>query len=124
MKFSLTKSALILSIAFFVSGCKEDPQRHLKLGKWYAQKGLVEEAILEFREVTRLYPDSYKELNREEFQALSKAHYNLSLMYTKKGWWSYALQEAETCFQMQPTKEHYELVALIKQRVELEESGS
>jgi hypothetical protein len=107
-----------------VSGCKEDPQRHLKLGKWYAQKGLVEEAILEFREVTRLYPDSYKELNREEFQALSKAHYNLSLMYTKKGWWSYALQEAETCFQMQPTKEHYELVALIKQRVELEESGS
>ncbi|MBT3662117.1 MAG: hypothetical protein HN927_02860 [Candidatus Marinimicrobia bacterium] len=124
MKFSLTTPALILSIAFFVSGCKEDPQRHLKLGKWYAQKGLVEEAILEFREVTRLYPDSYKELNREEFQALSKAHYNLSLMYTKKGWWSYALQEAETCFQMQPTKEHYELVALIKQRVELEESGS
>jgi hypothetical protein len=124
MKFSLTKPALILSIAFFVSGCKEDPQRHLKLGKWYAQKGLVEEAILEFREVTRLYPDSYKELNREEFQALSKAHYNLSLMYTKKGWWNYALQEAETCFQMQPTKEHYELVALIKQRVELEESGS
>jgi|TARA_B100001079_G_scaffold89951_2_gene77229 tetratricopeptide (TPR) repeat protein len=124
MKFSLTTPALILSIAFFVSGCKEDPQRHLKLGKWYAQKGLVEEAILEFREVTRLYPDSYKELNREEFQALSKAHYNLSLMYTKKGWWNYALQEAETCFQMQPTKEHYELVALIKQRVELEESGS
>ncbi len=124
MKVSLTTPALILSIAFFVSGCKEDPQRHLKLGKWYAQKGLVEEAILEFREVTRLYPDSYKELNREEFQALSKAHYNLSLMYTKKGWWNYALQEAETCFQMQPTKEHYELVALIKQRVELEESGS
>ncbi len=124
MKFSLTTPALILSIAFFVSGCKEDPQRHLKLGKWYAQKGLVEEAILEFREVTRLYPDSYKELNREEFQALSKAHYNLSLMYTKKGWWNYALQEAEICFQMQPTKEHYELVALIKQRVELEESGS
>jgi tetratricopeptide (TPR) repeat protein len=124
MKFSLPKAVLILSIAFIVSSCKEDPQRHLKLGKWYAQKGLVEEAILEFREVTRLYPDSYKKLKREDFQALSKAHYNLSLMYTKKGWWSYALQEAETCFQMQPTKEHYELVTLIKQRAELEESGS
>jgi len=84
MKFSLPKAVLILSIAFIVSSCKEDPQRHLKLGKWYAQKGLVEEAILEFREVTRLYPDSYKELKREDFQALSKAHYNLSLMYTKK----------------------------------------
>jgi hypothetical protein len=107
-----------------VSGCKEDPQRHLKLGKWYAQKGLVEEAILEFREVTRLYPDSYKELKREDFQALSKAHYNLSLMYTKKGWWNYALKEAETCFQMQPTKDHHDLVTLIKQRASLEDSGS
>ena len=68
----------------------------------------------------RLYPDSYKELKREDFQALSKAHYNLSLMYTKKGWWNYALQEAETCFQMQPTKEHYELVTMRKQRAELE----
>jgi len=124
MKSSLTKTFLILSLALIVSGCKEDPQRHLKLGKWYAQKGLVEEAILEFREVTRLFPDSHKDLKREEFQALSKAHYNLSLMYTKKGWWSYALKEAETCFQMQPTKDHYDLVTLIKQRAALEESGS
>ncbi|MDP6338699.1 MAG: hypothetical protein QF842_00010 [Candidatus Marinimicrobia bacterium] len=123
MKFSLNKTVLILSLAFILSGCKDDPQRHLKLGKWYAQKGLVEEAILEFREVTRLYPDSHKELKREDFQALSRAHYNLSLMYTKKGWWDYALKEAETCFEMQPTKEHYELVTLIKQRAELEESG-
>lgn len=124
MKFSFIKTALILSVAFTLSGCKEDPQRHLKLGKWYAQKGLLEEAILEFREVTRLYPDSYKALKREDFEALSKAHYNLSLMYTKKGWWSYALKEAETCFQMQPTKDHHDLVTLIKQRAELEKSGS
>ena len=124
MKFSFIKTALILSIAFTLSGCKEDPQRHLKLGKWYAQKGLLEEAILEFKEVTRLYPDSYKALKREDFKALSRAHYNLSLMYTKKGWWSYALKEAETCFQMQPTKDHHDLVTLIKQRAELEKSGS
>ena len=124
MKSSFIKTALILSVAFTLSGCKEDPQRHLKLGKWYAQKGLLEEAILEFREVTRLYPDSYKALKREDFEALSKAHYNLSLMYTKKGWWSYALKEAETCFQMQPTKDHHDLVTLIKQRAELEKPGS
>ncbi|MDP6628110.1 MAG: hypothetical protein QF418_00550 [Candidatus Marinimicrobia bacterium] len=124
MKFSFIKTALILSIAFLVSGCKEDPQRHLNLGKWYAQKGLVEEAILEFKEVTRLYPEPHKNLAREDYQALSKAHYNLSLMYTKKGWWDYALKEAEICFQMLPTKDHYDLVSLIKQRAELEESGS
>ena len=124
MKFCITKTVLILSLSFLISGCKEDPERHLKLGNWYVQKGLVEEAILEFREVTRLYPDSYKELKREDFEILSKAHYNLSLMYTKKGWWNYALKEAETCFQMQPTKANYDLVTLIKQRAKLEESGS
>ena len=124
MKFSLIKTALILSIAFLVSGCKEDPQRHLNLGKWYAQKGLVEEAILEFKEVTRLYPEPHKNLAREDYQALSKAHYNLSLMYTKKGWWDYALKEAETCFQLQPTKEHFDLLNLIKKRSELDNSES
>ena len=124
MKFHLIKTLTILFITFIIIGCKEDPQRHLKLGKWYAQKGLIEEAILEFKEVTRLYPETYMSLSREDFQTLSKAHYNLSLMYTKKGWWDYALKEAEVCFQMQPTKDHYDLVSLIKQRAKLEESGS
>ena len=124
MNYHLIKPLTVLIIVLFISGCKDDPQRHLKLGKWYAQKGLVEEAILEFKEVTRLYPDAYQNLRREDFQALSKAHYNLSLMYTKKEWWNYALMEAETCFQMQPTKNHYDLIILIKQRAALEEPGS
>ena len=59
-------------------------------------------------------------LSREDFTTLSKAHYNLSLMYTKKGWWEYALKEAETCFELQPIKDHYDLVSLIKKRSKLE----
>ena len=43
-------------------------------------------------------------------------------MYTKKGWWEYALKEAETCFELQPIKDHYDLVSLIKQRSKLEVS--
>ena len=70
------------------------------------------------------WSEVHQNLGRNDFQALSKAHYNLSLMYTKKGWWDYALKEAETCFQMQPTKSHYELVNLIKKRASLEKSGS
>ena len=124
MKNSITKSLIFLFITLVISSCKEDPQQHLELGKWYAQKGLVEEAILEFKEVTRLYPDMHQGLDRKDFQALSQAHYNLSLMYTKKGWWDYALKEAEICFQMQPTKSNYELVKLIKQRANLENPGS
>ena len=122
MKYTSIKQLLILSFLLFIIGCKEDPQRHLKLGQWYAQKDLIEEAILEFKEVTRLFPLEVQTLSREDFATLSKAHYNLSLMYTKKGWWEYALKEAETCFELQPIKDHYDLVSLIKQRSKLEVS--
>ena len=125
MKYSNIFKAFILAyLLIFISGCKDDPKRHLELGEWYAKKGLVEEAILEFKEVTRLYPATMNNLDREDFQSLSKAHYNLSLMYTKKGWWDYALEEAELCFKLQPTKEHFELLDLIKQRSKLEKSES
>ena len=125
MKYSnIFKAFLLVYFLVLVSGCKDDPKRHLELGEWYAKKGLVEEAILEFKEVTRLYPASLNNLDREDFQSLSKAHYNLSLMYTKKGWWDYALEEAELCFKLQPTKKHFELLDLIKQRSKLENSES
>ena len=125
MKYSNIYKAFILAyFLIFISGCKDDPKRHLELGEWYAKKGLVEEAILEFKEVTRLYPSTINNLDREDFQSLSKAHYNLSLMYTKKGWWDYALEEAELCFKLQPTKENFELLDLIKQRSKLENSES
>ena len=120
MKYTSTKQLFILIFTLFIIGCNEDPERHLKLGQWYAQKGLIEEAILEFKEVTRLYPSKIQSLSREDYAVLSKAHYNLSLMYTKKGWWEYALKEAETCFELQPIKDHYDLVTLIKQRSALE----
>ena len=122
MKYTSTKQLFISIFAILILGCNEDPQRHLKLGQWYAQKGLIEEAILEFKEVTRLYPSKIQSLSREDYTVLSKAHYNLSLMYTKKGWWEYALKEAETCFELQPVKDHYDLVTLIKQRSALEVS--
>ena len=120
MKYTSTKQLFISIFTILIIGCNEDPQRHLKLGQWYAQKGLIEEAILEFKEVTRLYPSKIQSLSREDYTVLSKAHYNLSLMYTKKGWWEYALKEAETCFELQPVKDHYDLVTLIKQRSALE----
>ena len=125
IKYSnIFKALFLFSLMVFASGCKDDPKRHLELGEWYANKGLVEEAILEFKEVTRLYPTSLNKMDRDDFQSLSKAHYNLSLMYTKKGWWDYALEEAELCFKLQPTKKHFELLDLIKQRSELENSES
>jgi tetratricopeptide (TPR) repeat protein len=118
---------IILSLLFVVlalSGCKDDPQRNLQLAQWYSQKGLVDEAILEYREVTRLLPSDVKALSREEYEMLAKAHYSLALMYTKKDWWNYALREAETCFELLPTREHYDIVTLLRKRIDLQDTES
>ena len=120
MRFSI-----IICLSLIMMSCtKENPSRHLDLGNWYLQRGLLDEAITEYREVSRLYGDEQSALKRDEFQVLGTAHLKLAIAYTKKGWWDYALEEAELCFKLQPTKKHFELLDLIKQRSELESSKS
>ena len=72
-------------LALMISACQEDPSRHLNLGNWYLQKGLLDEAIMEYREVSRLYSGDPSQLARDEFQILGKAHFKLAIAYTKKG---------------------------------------
>ena len=109
---------LIFFLGF--TGCREDlPSRHLQLGNWYVQKELLEDAVLEFREVIRLIPPYHTDITKKEFTMLGTAHYNLALVYTKKGWWDFALEEAQNSFNIQPTASHYELVQLIKKRKEI-----
>ena len=118
----LMKQHLILFfnflIAFLIFSCKEDPNRHLNLGNWYLQKGLLDEAIIEYREVSRLYSGDESRLSRDEYEALGKAHFKLAIAYTKKGWWDFALSEAKRSFEISPTKESYELVDLIEAKIE------
>ena len=114
------RGILILTLCFFALGCKDNPERHFNLGNWYYQKGLIDDAILEYREVIRLHPLETRSLDREEIDLLAKAHYNLAIAYSKKGWYDYALKEAETTFDMWPTKENYEMVELLKKRRSLE----
>ena len=105
-------------IAFLIFSCKEDPNRHLNLGNWYLQKGLIDEAIIEYREVSRLYSGDESRLSRDEYEALGKAHFKLAIAYTKKGWWDFALSEAKRSFEILPNKESYELVDLIEAKIE------
>ena len=101
-----------------LSGCaKEDPSRHLNLGNWYLKKGLVDEAIMEYREVSRLYGGEQSKLNRDEFQILGTAHMKLAIAYTKKGWWEYALSEAKRSFDISPNKDCHELISLIQEKL-------
>ena len=118
----LMKQQLYLIYLFIILttifSCKEDPNRHLNLGNWYLQKGLLDEAIIEYREVSRLYSGNQSSLSRNEYQTLGKAHFKLAIAYTKKGWWDYALTEAKKSFEILPTKDSHELVGLIKSKIE------
>ena len=105
-------------LALTIFSCKEDPSRHLNLGNWYLQKGLLDEAIIEYREVSRLYSGDKSGLSRDEYQTLGKAHFKLAIVYTKKEWWDYALTEARKSFEILPNKESYELVDLIEAKIE------
>ena len=121
MQISLYKTknlffSLILLVFF---SCQEDPERHLELGNWYLQKGLIDDAITEFREVSRLLPPDHSKLNRDQFKILGTAHFKLALSYTKKGWWEYALREAENSFDLSPSPDTHELVELIKEKLTL-----
>ena len=112
---------ILLSVLVLVlTGCSRDnPSRQLELGKWYNTKGLYDEAISEYREVIRLYPPSIQKLSREEYDNLTTAHYSLALMYTKKGWWDFALDAAESSFQLQPNTDTHELIRLIREQIML-----
>ena len=112
---------LLIALCLLSTGCKDDTERHFNLGNWYYQKGLVDDAILEYREVIRLYPLETRLMEREEIDLVAKAHYNLAIAYSKKGWYDYALKEAETTFEIWPTKDNYDMVELLKKRRSLEQ---
>tara|TARA_B100001996_G_C18655489_1_gene591018 strand:+ start:1094 stop:1471 length:378 start_codon:yes stop_codon:yes gene_type:complete len=109
----------LLALLSIMSCTKQDPGRHLNLGNWYLDKGLIDEAILEYREVSRMYSSNQSQLTREEFDILGKAHFKLAIAYTKKGWWEYALSEAKISFDVQPNKDSHDLVQLIEQKIAL-----
>tara|TARA_Y100000588_G_scaffold375050_1_gene450945 strand:+ start:447 stop:827 length:381 start_codon:yes stop_codon:yes gene_type:complete len=113
------KFVFISFLVLVFNACSENPSRHLDLGNWYLSKGLIDEAIVEYREVARAYSKNESELSREEFGILGKAHFKLAIAYTKKGWWEYALNEARTSFDVQPNKDSHDLVQLIEQKLEL-----
>ena len=114
------KQLIIILAALFVFSCEKDPEQHLELGNWYLQKGLIDEAITEFREVSRLLPSDLSQLDRDQFKVLGTAHFKLALSYTKKGWWEYALREAENSFELSPSPDTHELVELIKEKLTLQ----
>ncbi len=110
-------------VALLAFGCSENPSQHLDLGMWYYQKGLIDDAILEYKEVVRLLPSEPRQMTRSELELVSRAHYNLAIAYTKKDWYELALVEAKKNFDLRATQENYQLLELIEKRQALETYG-
>jgi len=109
---------MVFFLMIMTACTKENPSRHLDLGNWYLQRGLLDEAITEYREVSRLYGGEQSSLKRDEFQVLGTAHLKLAIAYTKKGWWEYALNEAKRSFDISPNKDCHELITLIELKLD------
>ena len=105
-KVTVSIGVVLILLALF--SCTDNYQRHYQLGKGYYDKGLINEAILEFKAATRAKEDNHQ------------AHQRLAIAYTKKGWYDYALKEAETAFDLYPADENYKLIQVIKQKQNLE----
>ena len=119
------KLIILFHLLLMISACsKENPTRHLTLGNWYLQSGLLDEAIMEYREVSRLYGGEQSQLQRDEFQILGKAHLKLAIAYTKKGWWEYALSEAKRSFDITPNKDSHDLISLIEEKLSQDKTSS
>ncbi|UCH09056.1 MAG: hypothetical protein JSU61_07345 [Fidelibacterota bacterium] len=123
VKFS-PRIILLLFVILLAVGCGEKPERHLDLGLWYYQKGLVDDAILEFKEVIRLLPADPRRMSGHELDVVTRAHYNLAVAYARKNWYELALIEAGKTFELRPTPENYELQELIRKRKDLESLNS
>jgi tetratricopeptide (TPR) repeat protein len=119
MKFS-SKIFTVFILLFLFVGCGEKPERHLDLGLWYYQKGLVDDAVLEFKEVIRLLPADSRRMTSRELDIVAQAHYNLAIAYSKKQWYELALAEAGRAFDLRPTPENYRLQELVRRRKDLE----
>jgi tetratricopeptide (TPR) repeat protein len=110
----------VFILLFLFVGCGEKPERHLDLGLWYYQKGLVDDAVLEFKEVIRLLPADPRRMTSNELDIVAQAHYNLAIAYSKKQWFELALAEAGLAFDLRPTPENYRLQELVRRRKDLE----
>ena len=111
---------LAVALLLLVAGCGERPERHLDLGLWYFQKGLVDDAVLEFKEVIRLSPADPRSMSPRQLDMVTHAHYNLAVAYAKKQWFELALAEAGISFDLRPTTKNRDLRELIRKRKNLE----
>ena len=86
----------------------------MERGIQYYEWDMVEKAVLEFKHVIHSLDDESNKTDYSNIKLLSRAHYNLAVVYAKKNWYEDAADEARKAFELLPTDENRKLLELIQ----------
>ena len=86
----------------------------MERGIQYYEWDMIEKAVLEFKHVIHSLENESKKTDYSNIKLLSRAHYNLAVVYAKKNWYEDAADEARKAFELFPTDENRKLLELIK----------
>ena len=86
----------------------------MERGIQYYEWDMVEKAVLEFKHVIHSLDDESNKTDYSNIKLLSRAHYNLAVVYAKKNWYEDAADEARKAFDLFPTDKNRKLLELIQ----------
>ena len=95
----------------------------MERGIQYYEWDLIEKAVLEFKHVIHSLDNESNKTDYSNIKLLSRAHYNLAVVYAKKNWYEDAADEARKAFELFPTDENRKLLELIQTKL-LQKTGS
>ena len=103
---------------FLLVGCNNEHELTMERGIQYYEWDMIEESILEFKNVTHALGAQSTKLDYSKIQLLSRAHHNLSVAYAKKEWYVEAVQEAKKAFSLYPSDDNKKVLELIQQKAD------
>ena len=95
----------------------------MERGIQYYEWDMIEKAVLEFKYVIHSLDIEPNKIDQSNIKLLSRAHYNLAVVYAKKNWHKDAIDEARKAFDLFPTDENRKLLELIQTKF-LQKIGS
>ena len=110
------KKTLYILVLFLI-GCNNEHKLTMERGIQYYEWDMIEESILEFKNVTHALGVDSDKLDYSKIKLLSRAHHNLSVAYAKKEWYAEAAQEAKKAFSLYPSDDNKKVLELIQQKI-------
>ena len=113
----------ILLLLLFSFGCNNEHKLTMERGIQFYEWDMVEEAIIEFKNVTHALGGKTSKLDYSQVKLLSRAHHNLAVAYAKQKWYPESIKEAKKAFALYPSEENKKVLELIKKKSSNQETS-